>query len=496
MDGRTGRATSALLATLVVAGLTVAAVPLGSGWFGAPATDAPDDATAGEPTTEAAVAAVEDTPDADAPGYLALGSPRENETANATLAHVAILGPPSDSFDRPPRLWTGERPSVSVRATTEASTDANVSRNVSYAVCVAAEDHPATVCKPLERHNETYSTTISISAWSVNTTETRWLNVSLRASTENTTHVVDSVNTTVEVLVRDEDTDSDGLTNEEEFAAGTDYNDSDTDDDGVQDGPETKDYGTDPLSGDTDDDGARDGVEIRGETNPTDPDTDGDGLLDGQELDMETDPTDPDTDDDGLEDGAELERDTSPTNPDSDGDGLEDGREVEIGTDPTDVDTDGDLLRDGFEHRYGLGATSAFLPVVPVLAFLVLLATVAAAAVRKGVVDLPTYRINISAGDSSDATGGGEPAAATDATGDSAPMASSKTLSDDERILHLLESNDGRMKQSEIVERTEWSKAKVSRTLSRMQDQGNIRKLRIGRENLITLADDVPDIAR
>lgn len=60
-------------------------------------------------------------------------------------------------------------------------------------------------------------------------------------------------------------------------------------------------------------------------------------------------------------------------------------------------------------------------------------------------------------------------------------------LTDEERILRLLASNDGRMKQSQIVDSTDWSKAKVSRLLSAMADRDEITKLTVGRENIIFL---------
>ncbi|WP_439027765.1 helix-turn-helix transcriptional regulator [Haloarchaeobius sp. DT45] len=60
-------------------------------------------------------------------------------------------------------------------------------------------------------------------------------------------------------------------------------------------------------------------------------------------------------------------------------------------------------------------------------------------------------------------------------------------LSDEERVLRLLRGNNGRMKQANIVKETGWSNAKVSQLLSGMDDDGEIEKLRIGRENLITL---------
>jgi uncharacterized membrane protein len=61
-------------------------------------------------------------------------------------------------------------------------------------------------------------------------------------------------------------------------------------------------------------------------------------------------------------------------------------------------------------------------------------------------------------------------------------------LSDEERVEHLLKRNGGRMRQANIVKETGWSDAKVSQLLSAMADDGQIEKLRLGRENLISLA--------
>jgi len=79
----------------------------------------------------------------------------------------------------------------------------------------------------------------------------------------------------------------------------------------------------------------------------------------------------------------------------------------------------------------------------------------------------------------------------TDADGETDPT----LLSDEERVLQLLETNDGRMKQGAIVEATGWSNAKVSQLLSAMEEADEIEKLRIGRENLISLpGEGVTDI--
>jgi hypothetical protein len=79
-------------------------------------------------------------------------------------------------------------------------------------------------------------------------------------------------------LSRQLDTDGDGLTDEEEFALGTDFLNPDTDGDGLNDGDEVHRYGTDPKDADTDDDGLNDGPEVNAyHTNPTNGDTVGMG---------------------------------------------------------------------------------------------------------------------------------------------------------------------------------------------------------------------------
>ena len=84
----------------------------------------------------------------------------------------------------------------------------------------------------------------------------------------------------------------------------------------------------------------------------------------------------------------------------------------------------------------------------------------------------------------------GASVAATNGDGGDDTQPDLELLSDEERVEYLLEHNGGRMKQANIVKETGWSNAKVSQLLSSMDEDERINKLRIGRENLISLPDD------
>ena len=84
---------------------------------------------------------------------------------------------------------------------------------------------------------------------------------------------------------------------------------------------------------------------------------------------------------------------------------------------------------------------------------------------------------------------------ATTPANDEMPVPEEELLSDEDRVLKLLEENGGRMRQVSIVEETEWSKSKVSMLLSDMEDADEISKLRVGRENIISLSGEEPDAA-
>ncbi|MGB1129121.1 MAG: hypothetical protein ACPG4K_03645, partial [Haloferula sp.] len=113
----------------------------------------------------------------------------------------------------------------------------------------------------------------------------------------------------------------DGLTNLEEYNLGTDPNDPDSDDDGIEDGSETT---TDPLDPDTDGDGLLDGSNIAVTSgDPRYTAWADDGILyTGDrtflgEATAGTDPIDSDTDDDGTGDGAEINNGTDPLVPET-----------------------------------------------------------------------------------------------------------------------------------------------------------------------------------
>ncbi len=63
-------------------------------------------------------------------------------------------------------------------------------------------------------------------------------------------------------------------------------------------------------------------------------------------------------------------------------------------------------------------------------------------------------------------------------------------LSNEEQVLQLLEDEDGRMKQQEVVQRLGWTDAKTSQVISDLREAGDIETFRLGRENVIRLPDD------
>ncbi|MFA9503802.1 helix-turn-helix transcriptional regulator [Natrinema sp. H-ect1] len=85
---------------------------------------------------------------------------------------------------------------------------------------------------------------------------------------------------------------------------------------------------------------------------------------------------------------------------------------------------------------------------------------------------------------------------ATDAADDSESIPNEELLTDEDRVVKLIRENGGRMKQVNIVEDTGWSKSKVSMLLSDMEEEGTISKLRVGRENIISLEGFEPEATK
>ena len=73
---------------------------------------------------------------------------------------------------------------------------------------------------------------------------------------------------------------------------------------------------------------------------------------------------------------------------------------------------------------------------------------------------------------------------------------SEEFVTDRERVQRLITENGGRMKQSQIVDSVDWSKAKVSRLLAELEEDGQITKLRLGRENLVCLPGNEPTASK
>lgn len=77
-----------------------------------------------------------------------------------------------------------------------------------------------------------------------------------------------------------------------------------------------------------------------------------------------------------------------------------------------------------------------------------------------------------------------------DAVDDETAAIDPDLLTNEDRVRQVLAERGGRMKQSAIVDEFDWSKSKTSRVISRMAEEGDVEKLRIGRENVIDLVEE------
>jgi len=145
------------------------------------------------------------------------------------------------------------------------------------------------------------------------------------------------------------DADTDGLTDLQEYVAGTNPHLGDTDEDTMPDYYEVT-KGLDPTRNDASEDPDRDELtniqEYNLGTHPKNFDTDGDLLADGWEVTCGLNPlvansSNSDTDTDGLTDFQEMVYGTDPTLSDTDGDGALDGQEANQGSLPNDPSDNG-----------------------------------------------------------------------------------------------------------------------------------------------------------
>ena len=85
------------------------------------------------------------------------------------------------------------------------------------------------------------------------------------------------------------------------------------------------------------------------------------------------------------------------------------------------------------------------------------------------------------------ATASGDTSTNASAPDDDVPMA------DEDHVLAALEEHGGRMRQQAVGEALDWSRSKTSRVLGRMAEAGQVKKLQLGRENVIALPGELED---
>jgi len=106
-----------------------------------------------------------------------------------------------------------------------------------------------------------------------------------------------------------------------------------------------------------------------------------------------------------------------------------------------------------------------------------------------GVATIVRYRRGSDAETTSEgaqtAGGAGTATSATEGT----PDPDDELLSNEERVLALLETQNGRVKQQRLVEEFGWSETKTSEVVGELKDAGEIDVYRLGRENVLTLPE-------
>jgi len=169
---------------------------------------------------------------------------------------------------------------------------------------------------------------------------------------------------------------------------------------------------------------------------------------------------------------------------DLDGNGLTNEREIQLGTHPATADSDDDGITDGIEVMVGTDPRDAATPYrIAVVTIGSLTAGAFGFMLVAGRLVMALQALGVSTGRNREAE------STTDGVDE---QSFEPPIRDEERIRRLLSSHEGRLKQSQIVDGTEWSKSKVSRLLSSMEDDEEITRIRLGRENLVCLRGHEP----
>ena len=101
-----------------------------------------------------------------------------------------------------------------------------------------------------------------------------------------------------------------------------------------------------------------------------------------------------------------------------------------------------------------------------------------------GAADTPTPA---ESGTGARAFGADDSGEGTDAA---APPWEDELLSNQEKVLALVEHEGGRMKQQEVATTLEWTDAKTSQVVGKMRDEDDLDAFRLGRENVLVLPDE------
>jgi hypothetical protein len=75
--------------------------------------------------------------------------------------------------------------------------------------------------------------------------------------------------------------------------------------------------------------------------------------------------------------------------------------------------------------------------------------------------------------------------------GELAAVPSEDLVTDEERVLRLVEANGGRMRQADLVEAVEWSRTKTSDVVNEMHEAGQVELYQLGRENVLALPGEI-----